>query len=204
MREVDRLREADPLAFERFIARLWSRDGWNTEVTPQHGGDGGCDVIADRDGTRMFIECKRYADGNWVGVGTIGQVLRARAKEPKTQWDRVVAAIVTTSEFTPTCREEAREILDFRLYNHEKLQVMINRLDGSELIDDIWDSKVWQIIRDRESDGYVSLVDVQNSAHAYGLSNDDVSRHLGWLEDHGRIVFNEDGIWVYDEWRATD
>lgn len=200
MREVERLREADPLAFERFVARLWSRDGWDTQVTSQNGGDGGCDVIADDDGTRMFIECKRYADGNWVGVRTIGQVLRARAKEPRRKWDRVVAAIVTTSDFTPTCREEAREILDFRLYNHERLQVMIDRLDGDELIDEIWDSKVWQIIQDRQSDGHVSLEDVQNSAHAYGLSNEDVDRHLSWLEDHERILTNETGIWIYSDY----
>lgn len=56
---LDRLRDLSPSEFEGYIGNLYRKLGYDTKVV---GGrsDGGIDVIADKDGVRSYIQCKRY------------------------------------------------------------------------------------------------------------------------------------------------
>ena len=61
------LRGMTPKEFEEYIAELFLRLGYKTEVT---GGayDQGIDVIAEKDGVKHYIQCKKFV-GREVGVG---------------------------------------------------------------------------------------------------------------------------------------
>lgn len=45
--------------YEHHVADVLAREGWHTEVTPR-SGDLGLDVIAQRDGTRLGVQVKKY------------------------------------------------------------------------------------------------------------------------------------------------
>jgi hypothetical protein len=48
-----------PEAYEQHVAATLRREGWTAEVTGRPG-DGGVDVIAERDGRRVAVQVKRY------------------------------------------------------------------------------------------------------------------------------------------------
>lgn len=56
---LGKLRRLHPDEFEEYVADLYGRLGYKTEVV---GGayDGGVDVIATRDGIKHYIQCKKY------------------------------------------------------------------------------------------------------------------------------------------------
>jgi restriction system protein len=60
------LRDMNPRAFEDYIADLFSKLGYKTETT---GGpyDEGVDVIAEKNGIKHYIQCKKYITST-VGV----------------------------------------------------------------------------------------------------------------------------------------
>lgn len=53
------LRGKTPIEFENYIADLFTKLGYKTETV---GGayDGGVDVIAEKDGTKHYIQCKKF------------------------------------------------------------------------------------------------------------------------------------------------
>ena len=56
---IQKLRGMRPWEFENYIADLFSKLGYKTEVT---GGshDGGVDVVAEKDGIKHYIQCKKF------------------------------------------------------------------------------------------------------------------------------------------------
>jgi len=130
--------------------------------------------------------------GNWVGVSAIGQVERIRAREPRHRWDRVACCIVTTSEFTPTAREEAREILDLRLVDHVSLRNIVRRERAHDLIEDHWNSPLMDLW-----DSKIEIDSLKNKARARGWSFDEVDDHVEWLQDYGRVYRSGDTIYKY-------
>jgi restriction system protein len=107
----------DPREFEHALAFLCQRDGCRNVQVVGKAGDLGADVIATApDGRRLVIQAKRYAATTKVGSpdmqkvgGTARQIHGAD-----------IAAVVTTSTFTPAARDYAR-------------QVGIRMLDGTAL-----------------------------------------------------------------------
>ncbi|MRS01895.1 restriction endonuclease [bacterium] len=101
----EKMREMSPRKFEELIADLFNNQGFQVTLTPR-SKDGGMDVIAvQRDGigtVMVIVECKRYAEGNKVGVeiarGLYGVVEQQRATR---------GIIATTSFFT-------KGVVDFR------------------------------------------------------------------------------------------
>lgn len=88
------LKTLSPQDFEQFIARLYARLGYRVQVT---GGshDGGIDLVAQRDGRRHYIQCKRYSTRQ-VPVGAVRDFYGAMA-------DKAASGkgfFVTTSTFT--------------------------------------------------------------------------------------------------------
>ena len=64
-RKVEELMELSPRDFEEYIAALLSDMGYkNVELTP-YSNDKGVDVLAEKDGLRYAVQCKRYK-------GTVG------------------------------------------------------------------------------------------------------------------------------------
>jgi Restriction endonuclease len=66
---LQRLKNLKPDEFEEYIAHLFSELGFNTEKV---GGayDGGIDVIAQKDGLKNYIQCKKFITSQ-VSVGDV-------------------------------------------------------------------------------------------------------------------------------------
>ena len=127
----ERLYELTPREFEEVIAEIFRKKGFEVALTKQTR-DGGKDIIAiqtDALGikTKYFIECKRYASSNKVGV----EVVRALqgVKNTKDGPNKVIVA--TTSTFTSGAenfvRNEATSKWDMTLAGYKDI---IEWLDG--------------------------------------------------------------------------
>lgn len=116
-----KLYELNPRKFEELIASIFEDLGFSVELT-KATRDGGRDIIASlRNAVTNFlayVECKRYAPENKVGVGIIRQVSGVQyTKKP------AKSIIVTTSFFTKDAIEEAESLenqLDLKDYNSIK------------------------------------------------------------------------------------
>jgi len=53
------LRKLKPSEFEDYIANLYAKPGYNTERVGQ-SHDGGIDVIVEKEGTKHYIQCKKF------------------------------------------------------------------------------------------------------------------------------------------------
>lgn len=85
-RELSRLRvlfslnlqeflRVSPYEFENRVASLYRAMGFRVRQTP-YSGDGGFDMLAEKAGEKLLIECKQYGEGSTVGRPEL-QVLRA-------------------------------------------------------------------------------------------------------------------------------
>jgi len=88
------LKGLKPWEFERYIAELFAKLGYKTTVT---GGayDKGVDVIAEKEGLKHYIQCKKYVTST-VGVGELRDFYGAIA-------DHLAQAkgyFITTNKFT--------------------------------------------------------------------------------------------------------
>ncbi len=107
---LDRIRQAPSPFFERLIVTLLSSMGYGGSVenagrTLGRSGDDGVDGVIDQDPLgldRVYIQAKRYAQGNSIGAGAIrdffGSLDRHKASK---------GLFVTTSAFSPSAKETA-------------------------------------------------------------------------------------------------
>ena len=115
------LRGMKPAEFEEYIADLFRRMEYKTEVV---GGrsDGGIDVIAEKNGVKHYIQCKKYFEKHEVGVAAVRDFYGALA-------DRVANGkgyFITTSKFTLEAERFAKdkpiELVDIqRLFHYIRL-----------------------------------------------------------------------------------
>lgn len=89
----------DGVAYERFCADLLGEAGWSARPTGA-SGDQGCDVIAEKAGIRLVVQCKRY--GRPVGNAAVQEVAAAAL-----HWSGDMAAVVSNAGFTPAARKLA-------------------------------------------------------------------------------------------------
>lgn len=89
----------DGVAYERFCAERLRQGGWNARAT-QASGDQGADVIAECEGIRLVVQCKRY--GKPVGNAAVQEVAAATR-----YWSGDMAAVVSNAGFTPAARKLA-------------------------------------------------------------------------------------------------
>jgi restriction system protein len=114
---IDRIRAAPPEFFERLIVNLLLSMGFGGSAADAGraiggSGDDGVDGVIDQDALgldRVYIQAKRYANGNNIGSGAIrdffGSLDRHKASK---------GLFVTTSTFSPAARETA-EFLSKRI-----------------------------------------------------------------------------------------
>ncbi|MFE1600071.1 restriction endonuclease [Methylobacterium sp. ID0610] len=105
----------DGIAYERFCAALLERAGWDARPT-RASGDQGADVIAEQDGVRLVVQCKRYAKP--VGNAAVQEVVAARS-----YWNADWAAVVSNAGFTPAARKLAGAT-DVLLLHHDELATL--------------------------------------------------------------------------------
>jgi len=117
--------------FEHFVADLWSRQGWTTEVS-QKSSDRGVDITAvSNDGgfeTTAVIQAKRYGAGNQVGSTEVQQYASLRRQE-----DADLAIIVTTSSFSRQAESLAND-LNVKLVDGDGLAKLVEDLGASDLL----------------------------------------------------------------------
>lgn len=99
MDSLEQLRQLDPLAFERYVARLFENMGYEAQTT-RRIGDQGVDLVLRKEGRVSIAQCKRY-DGS-VGASVMrdlyGAMVHNRARE---------AFLVTTGTITMPARQWA-------------------------------------------------------------------------------------------------
>jgi HJR/Mrr/RecB family endonuclease len=94
------IRVLTPQQFESHVADFYRFQGWSVCLTPQVG-DQGVDVIAERAGHRMAIQCKLYS--NNVSNDAVQQVLAG-----KSYYKCNSAAVFASSGFTASAIELAK------------------------------------------------------------------------------------------------
>jgi restriction system protein len=98
------LRSMDPTAFEILISDYFRMRGYiNTEVIGR-SRDRGVDILATNvSGQIELVQCKRYREGSNIGSTPIQRVdSYMRSRQAWRAW------VITTSDFTPEGRDEAR------------------------------------------------------------------------------------------------
>lgn len=125
------LQEIDEYEFEYFVAELWERMGWETEVT-QGTADKGIDVIATKHNPyemKELIQAKRYSANSTVGSPDIQQYASLRHQESNV--DTVV--VVTTSTFS-TQAEQIADDLNVKLIDGTALENLVTKYNCEELV----------------------------------------------------------------------
>lgn len=112
--------DLSPYQFEEFVAELFRRMGYTARKTP-NTGDFGADVIAQKGGTTILIECKKYSDGNNV---TPAEVQRALGAMWKHKADKCV--FITTSDFTIRALELEKDA-PVELWNKKTLHEQVRK-----------------------------------------------------------------------------
>ena len=95
--------DLSPREFEEFIAELFTKMGFQVEITP-YVKDFGADFIAKRGEDTVLVQVKKYARGHNVGATEVQQTLGAMWKHKANK-----SILVTTSDFTVEAEEQAKE-----------------------------------------------------------------------------------------------
>jgi restriction system protein len=102
----------DPIDYEKHCALQVERAGWSTHLTAATG-DQGADVIAQRTGKVLVLQCKLY--GSPVGNDAVQQVIAARQYQSAD-----LAAVVSNQTFTRSAKQLAG-VSGVHLLHHEQL-----------------------------------------------------------------------------------
>ncbi|MBW0019535.1 MAG: restriction endonuclease [Mycobacterium sp.] len=96
MRRIDAMGGVE---FEDYVATRLGQAGWRVRFTPPVG-DYGVDLIAERDGRYVAIQCKRY--GKSVGVAAVQQVVSGALHHGCAK-----SIVVSNQEFTAAAKQLA-------------------------------------------------------------------------------------------------
>lgn len=106
-REIGRYHQMNPKEFEHALAYLCRRDGCTGVTVVGGAGDLAADVLATTpDGRRIMIQAKRYAPTNPVRSPALQAVNGTYRQVHGTH----LAAVVTTSRFTPQAAAFGRQV----------------------------------------------------------------------------------------------
>jgi hypothetical protein len=161
--------QLSPNEFERFVAEVWGKKGWDSTVTRQ-SNDYGIDVLASRSDLydeKAAIQAKCYSPSNKVGRPEIQQYDSIRRQDSEID----VVIVVTTSSFTGGAQQLAN-------------QLNVKLIDGEDLTSAVLESLSYERIFDLvgEQQGDESIPEKQedkSSARSHpdvGLPYQDISR----------------------------
>jgi HJR/Mrr/RecB family endonuclease len=122
------LRLLDSTEFEWLVGEMFRREGWNVQETGQSDGpDGNIDLILDRNGERVIVQCKRWE--SWVvGVDEIRKFAGTLMREKLAARSGIY---VTLSSFGKQARSEAEQI-GIELLDSHDLSVRIQNVRRAE------------------------------------------------------------------------
>lgn len=107
---LDHIRSINYQDFEDLVAKVWENKGYETKVVPDGGGDGGIDVVAEKDDInnteKVLIQAKRYSAGNKVNPSMVREYYALADQESNV--DKVY--IVTSSSFTKDALDKASKL----------------------------------------------------------------------------------------------
>ena len=145
---LQRIRSGSPTFFESLVVRLLIAMGYGGSISDVDkalvggSGDGGVDGVIDQDPlglNRIYVQAKRYADGNNIGASAIrdffGSLDRFKASK---------GLFVTTSSFSPSAKETA-EMLSKRIVLIDGIQLarlMIRHGVGCRIEETLYIKKV--------------------------------------------------------------
>ncbi len=95
--DIDRM---DGHAFEQYVARLLTAQGYQIKLTG-HSGDMGVDIVAQRSTLKYAVQVKRYTEP--VSRRAVSDAVAGMA-----QYGCNAAMVVTSGYFTPGAQELAR------------------------------------------------------------------------------------------------
>lgn len=122
----EKLYDLTPRKFEELVASILEDMGLDIQLT-KATRDGGTDIIASVKNALtsllIFVECKRYAPDNKVGVDIIRNVAGVHTlKNP------AKSIIITTSTFTKDAKEIAKELeTKMDLKDYDDLKIWLNK-----------------------------------------------------------------------------
>lgn len=106
--------------YETFVGNIVEDCGWGVLVT-KGSGDQGADVIAERDGVRIVMQCKLYA--STVGNKAVQEVFAA-----KVFYDCDDAWVVSNAAYTPSARKVAART-GVTLLHHDEIPELLEDLE---------------------------------------------------------------------------
>jgi len=175
--------ELDPYEFEQFVANLWEKKGYDTEVT-SGSRDRGIDFEATKLGRKEVVQVKHYSSDNKVGSQEVRNYATLYQQVP----DANTVVLVTSSSFTQQA-EELAEDLKVEIFDGQRLSKELENHDISTDID------VSPPSSDAESDfttkGFVNFF---NKTGGYGfIAAEDIDTDVFFnLKDSG-VEFLEEG-----------
>lgn len=101
-----------PEQYEQFCATLLTNNGWNARLT-RRTGDFGADIIAEKAGQKLAIQCKQWSKS--VGVKAVQEAHKAISYYRANQ-----AIVVTTTGYTHAAKDLAKST-GVRLLSHTDL-----------------------------------------------------------------------------------
>ena len=99
IREPQFFDDMTPQDYEYFCAEILRRTKWEARVTPA-SGDQGVDVVAEKRGLRIVVQCKKYSKP--VGNHAVQEIVAAIAHEAAQH-----GVVVTNNRFTAGARRLA-------------------------------------------------------------------------------------------------
>lgn len=106
-------RKMSPIEYENLVTRSLVDCGWDARVTVA-SGDQGIDVIAEKSGIKVVIQCKLYSSN--VGNAAVQEIIAGQIFE-----NADFAAVVSNVDYTKSARQLASSSRVFLLH-HDQLE----------------------------------------------------------------------------------
>jgi len=113
----------DGSEYEAYCARILVEAGWKV-WNKGDSGDQGVDLVAERDGVTVAIQCKRYRSS--VGNSAVQEIYAGKA----TVSASAMAAVVTNAPYTRSAKELAG-VTGVFLLHHDELPQLVDIVSGS-------------------------------------------------------------------------
>jgi len=113
----------DGSEYEAYCARILAEAGWKV-WNKGDSGDQGVDLVAERDGVTVAIQCKRYRSS--VGNSAVQEIYAGKA----TVSASALAAVVTNAPYTRSAKELAG-VTGVFLLHHDELPQLVDIVNGA-------------------------------------------------------------------------
>ncbi|MFG3593077.1 restriction endonuclease [Bradyrhizobium sp. RDI18] len=179
----------DPIDFERWCAEQLSAQEWDARTT-KGSGDQGADVIAEREGFRVVLQCKLYSKA--VGNKAVQEAYAAMQFEGAD-----LACVVTNAAYTKAARALAGQTGVLLLHRDDLLdfdEVLEERDEPDELEDPVESDDEERPVEDttvifaREGERVMELVSSRPRLWAFLLVEELLRSRLSSLNDEAQDI----------------